>query len=378
MPESSPRVSIATAATREEAVARALDLIRDDILEKVRGRVMIKPNFLSSTDPLASTTADAVGPILSFLRDSSAESVIIAEGGSRSTSQALDTFGYRPLLKEFDIKAVDLNRVQHPLSFGAVTALSGGEQDIQYADIRALADTVISVPVAKTHDCAMVTLSVKNMMGCIRRVHRPRMHGIVVGNMVSRIAERIWNAIERRTLVIKSFSGIVFTVVNRLRSRGADRRSGLKPGIVRQSGAMAENLARMGTVLMPDITVIDAFEAMEGDGPGSSGTPVDMRVAVAGTDPVACDAVMARLMGFDPMNVGHLHLLHERGLGVADTNIIETVGEKPEAVARAFKPHYNLPEQLRWRSCFRIVNETGAHDYVDAVTIQACTAIDPD
>lgn len=349
MPHTKTHVAVALGSSREEAVACALDLIRDEIFKKVNGRVMVKPNFLSSTHALSSTQAEAVRPVLAFLRDAGKlHNACIAEGGSRSTGQALDNFGYGDLLNEFGVEAVDLNHVPHPLSFEAIKA-GGGNHSIDYADIRSIADTVISVPVAKTHDSAMVTLSVKNMMGCLRRVHRPRMHGIHVGDGVSRMAELLWNGVEGHPLVMKSFSGAVFTIVNHLRSHDFGGGSSKKRGLVLQIGAMAENLARMAEFLMPDIAVIDAFEAMEGDGPGSAGSPVDMGLAVAGTDPVACDAVMAHLMGFDPMNVGYIRLMHDRGLGVADISKITVIGVDLESVARTFKPHRNYHYQSKWR-----------------------------
>ena len=347
------RVSVATASDRTEAITRALDSVRDDLRAKVRGRVMVKPNFLSSTHGLSSTHAGAVAAVLGFLVDTDAESVVVAEGGSRSTEQAFDNFGYRTVLDRYGAGTLDLNHVPHPLSFETITA-RGGTQTVQYADIRSMADTVISVPVAKTHDSGALTLSIKNMMGCLRRVHRPRMHGVVIGDGVSRAAELLWNAVEVHPLVIKSFSGAVFTLVNGIRARdsrrGASSQASSPPaGLVRQIGAMAENIACMAAVLMPDIAVIDAFEAMEGDGPGSAGTRVSLGAAVAGTDPVACDAVMAHLMGFDPMDIGYLRLLHERGLGVADLGKIDIVGDDPDAVARGFRPHRNHASQLRWR-----------------------------
>jgi len=42
---------------------------------------------------------------------------------------------------------------------------------------------------------------------------------------------------------------------------------------------------------------------------------------------VAIDAVAAKLMGFDPMSIPYLRMCHERGLGVADLNEVEILGE---------------------------------------------------
>lgn len=345
-----PRVSIACGGTREEAVRNALALVRDDILAKVRGKVLIKPNFLSSVKFLASTQAGAVRPVLELLRDSGAESIVIGEGGSRSTRQAFDRFGYRDLVRDFGVELVDLNRDSYRREMKIFTD-TGNYHDIGYSDRAAEADTRISVAVAKTHDAAMVTLSLKNMMGCLKRVKRPRMHGLRIGWLAENTGEILWNFLEERSHIIKYVSGAMFRAVSL--ARGARKRlsGGEMPGLVAQCRAISENLAILGTVLMPDVAVIDAFEAMEGEGPGG-GSPVSMKMAVAGTDPIACDAVMAYLMGFDPLSIGFLALAHERRLGVADLDGIEMVGEDPARHIRPFMPHSNYPVQMRWREAW--------------------------
>ena len=65
-----------------------------------------------------------------------------------------------------------------------------------------------------------------------------------------------------------------------------------------------------------------------GDGPG----PRAMRwheknVILAGADQVAVDAVSAKMMGFDPMNIRFIRLAHEMGLGAGEMRDIEIVGE---------------------------------------------------
>jgi len=40
-------------------------------------------------------------------------------------------------------------------------------------------------------------------------------------------------------------------------------------------------------------------------------------------DPVAADAVGAKILGIDPLSVKHLKLAQEKGLGVADPRKIE-------------------------------------------------------
>lgn len=345
-----PRVAVASGATREEAVRNALQLVRDDILAKVRGDVLVKPNFLSSVTYLASTQADAVRPLLELLRDSRANSTVIAEGGSRSTRQAFDRFGYRALAREFNVELIDLNRDQYHEEITVFTD-TRKTHAIGFSDRAAAAGTRISVAVAKTHDAAMVTLSVKNMMGCLKRVKRPRMHGLRLGWVVETTGEILWNFLEDRSHIIKVISGSMFSIVRFFRKIRKRLTGGKMPGFVAQCRAISENVAILGTVLMPDIAVIDAFEAMEGEGPGG-GTPVPMHLAIAGTAPVSCDAVMAHLMGFDPLSVGYLALLHERGIGIARLADIEIVGEDIAPLIRQFKPHSNYPYQLKWRDAW--------------------------
>ncbi|MFC1542104.1 DUF362 domain-containing protein, partial [Candidatus Latescibacterota bacterium] len=172
-----PRVAIAAGNSREEAVRRALKLVRDDIAEKVRGNVLIKPNFLSSTDALASTQADAVRPVLELLMGIERGTVIIGEGAAHSTKTAFDNFGYRNISKEFNIELVDLNHDTFSRKLEILTQ-TRGTHFTDYSDTAVGVNTRISVAVAKTHDFSSVTLSLKNMMGCLRRIHRPRMHGV--------------------------------------------------------------------------------------------------------------------------------------------------------------------------------------------------------
>jgi hypothetical protein len=48
---------------------------------------------------------------------------------------------------------------------------------------------------------------------------------------------------------------------------------------------------------------------------------------LASADPVALDAVGARLLGYDPLRLEHLRLAHDDGLGVADPRDLTLVGD---------------------------------------------------
>ncbi len=102
-----------------------------------------------------------------------------------------------------------------------------------------------------------------------------------------------------------------------------------------------------------------------GNGPGPrTMVPVEKDYILAGSDPVALDAVAARMMGFDPMNIPYLRLAHEAGLGSARWQEIEVVGEDVSGVNFGFRVGDNLagrfghalwfsPLQALQRLCFR-------------------------
>jgi hypothetical protein len=66
-----------------------------------------------------------------------------------------------------------------------------------------------------------------------------------------------------------------------------------------------------------------------GDGPGPRCMlPHVKNVILASADPVAIDAVAAKLMGFDPLrDLKFVRLAHEKGLGCGDPREIEIVGD---------------------------------------------------
>jgi len=139
----------------------------------------------------------------------------------------------------------------------------------------ALESTIISVPKLKPHRMATVTLSLKNMMGA-------------------------------------------------LASKGSMHR-----------GSLSENIVDLASVLKPSVSVIDGIIA--GEGHESSGNPVKMNLVIAGTDPVAVDAVGAAVMGIVPTDAKHLVLAEKKGLGTCNLKEITVLGEPIAKVERKFQ-----------------------------------------
>jgi uncharacterized protein (DUF362 family) len=71
-----------------------------------------------------------------------------------------------------------------------------------------------------------------------------------------------------------------------------------------------------------------------GDGPGPRCmTPYVKNVILASADQVAIDAIAAKLMGIDPMQIKYIRLAHELGLGCGDPGEIEIVGDQSASEA---------------------------------------------
>jgi uncharacterized protein (DUF362 family) len=95
------------------------------------------------------------------------------------------------------------------------------------------------------------------------------------------------------------------------------------------------------------LATMDGTTAGNGAGPRMI-QPVIQNVILASADQVAIDAVAARLMGFDPLQIKYIRLAQEQGLGVGDPREIECVGDDISGVQWGFKVGRNSHSFLAW------------------------------
>jgi len=301
-------VGLAHCANRRQNTYHALDLIREDITPKIARQVMLKPNFLSSQNQLASTHPDAIRGVIDFLLSVATppDEIIIAEGGNEEYSgEAFDNFGYRDLDSEYPvaIRLVDLNQ-ETRWQETSIILNDRNPVPVRMPKIVLECPCTFSVAVAKTHDVCVVTLALKNMiMGTLHREDRIKMHGF--GSHPDRILPN-----EAQVLNI--------------------------------------NLMRVARHLRPDIGVIDGTVGLQGNGPGGTDV-VPLGVAAASADVFAADAVMAKAMGFEPMQLGVLHYAEKLGMGAGDLQRINVVETAIDRIATAFTPHETTALQLQWQ-----------------------------
>ena len=289
---SKSRVALVRGKDRSGNVANALNLIADDVYVADCERIFLKPNFVSARNQLSATHVDAVRATLEFLRERTTRPITIGENATLGgTDEGYDSYGFRELKKRYGVELVDLSQEE----YATVHAYDRDFHTLKLSVSKRVleSDFRISVGPPKTHDLVIVTLSLKNM---------------VVGSL------------KMKSDIHQGYPGTNL------------------------------NLQKMAQIIAPHLSVIDGFVGMEGDGP-VSGTAVELKVAVASTDFLAADSLMARIMGFDPDEIGYMHFCNKTGLGNADLNNLEVVGQTLESIPkRPFKPHHAYHRQLDWQN----------------------------
>lgn len=81
----------------------------------------------------------------------------------------------------------------------------------------------------------------------------------------------------------------------------------------RDPHAFADLMVDLNEFLRPALTLVDAVDIMEGNGP-TRGTPRHLGALIAGTDPYAVDRLCARLLGVGEEEIPYLSAARERGL----------------------------------------------------------------
>jgi uncharacterized protein (DUF362 family) len=278
---------------RSENIYNALKLIEDQVVSGIKGKqILIKPNFVATSNQLAATHVDAVRGILEFLRPHYKKEILIGESAAtqEGTIVGYKNYGYNALVQKYKVKLVDLNLggYEYRYTIGPGNAPTPIRICAPFLDANLY---ITSAAVMKTHGLVSVTLSLKNMllgapMNDYKTNDKQRMHAV----MPHYEADDMVNF----------------------------------------------NMFHMAQHVFPDLSVIDGFTGMEGDGP-THGTPVDSRIAVASIDPVAADVLGARLMGFNAKKILYLSAMTDAGMGQGDLAKIKVLGNRVEDCSYRFK-----------------------------------------
>ncbi len=88
----------------------------------------------------------------------------------------------------------------------------------------------------------------------------------------------------------------------------------------------AEGLLDVYQIRPPELNIMDAILAMQGNGP-SNGKPVFLGLVMASDNAVSLDAAAVHMLGQKPWSVPHLEMAAERGLGETDVRKMNITGQ---------------------------------------------------
>jgi uncharacterized protein (DUF362 family) len=263
-----------------DVVLQGLRLFRLAVADKT---VVLKPNFVEF-DPTGAinTHPIVVAATIEAFRREGARRVIVAEGPGhhRDTEYLLTASGLYPILRETRAHYVDLNNDDvQPLALGSHYTRLGR---FYFPETVLKADLLVSMPKLKTHHWAGVTLSMKNMFGCI--------------------------------------PGSIY---------------GFPKNVLHWAGIPQSILDINSTLPVRRFAIVDGVVGMEGNGP-IQGEPKPCGALIFGEDPVAVDATSARLMTINPRHVEHIAEAG-RFLGNLAEDRIDQVGEPPDRLRQDFR-----------------------------------------
>jgi len=238
-------------------------------------RVVLKPNmsFARTPDLSATTHPLVVATVAQACMEAGAQQVLVLDHTLHRAEICLERTGIRDACKS--ISGVHVLALQERTFFREVKVPKG--KDLESVEVvKEILDgyILINIPVAKSHSATGVSLGMKGLMGLV------------------------W-----------------------------DRESFHSRFNINQA------IADLGTVIKPQVTILDATRALVSGGPGGPGEVRKLNLIIAGTDPVAVDSYGVSIVpwygqNFKGRQVEHLLAAYEKGLGKIDIDQLKVFREK--------------------------------------------------
>ncbi|MDK2564056.1 DUF362 domain-containing protein [Romboutsia sedimentorum] len=257
-----PIVAISKAISEGKSLEKALDLLPMDKVIQKGDVVIITPNWVKDKKPKDGVV---VGPktlkkLIQYVKSKQPGKIYIAVGSAGAkTPDVMKKVGYDKVIQDEEVEFIDMN-------YGPYINLELNHKIIKSTPINKVideADVIISFTQLKQHEEATVTASIKNIaMGW----PPAEIHGYP----------------KKNTGIHEDLHGFIRSFANKVPI---------------------------------DLSIISCDKAMIGTGP-TNGMAVDTPgLIIASTDPLAADAIGARLLGFLPQAVCYLYGLYKDGIG---------------------------------------------------------------
>ena len=238
-------------------------------------QVVLKPNMSFSRTPEFATTTHplVVATVAQACIEAGAPQVLVLDHTLHRAELCIERAGIREACK--NIPGVHVLALQERKFFREIKIPQG--KVLERAEvIKEILDghILINIPVAKSHSATGVSLGMKGLMGLI------------------------W-----------------------------DRESFHSQYNINQA------IADLGTIIKPQLTILDATRALVSGGPGGPGEVKKPNLIIAGIDPVAVDSYGVSIVpwygqNFKGRQVEHLLIAHQKGLGKIDIDQLKVFKEK--------------------------------------------------
>jgi uncharacterized protein (DUF362 family)/ferredoxin len=267
--------------TVDAAIARHFEALGVEKDLRPGMKVTLKPNLLTARRPEQAVTThpSVLLAVAKWLRDRGIEDITVADSpGGPYVTAALKT-----VYSVSGLKALEGHfKLNFDTGFKEIRCPEGFQnRSFNIINPLAQADYIINIAKLKTHSMTTLSAGIKNLFGAIPGLQKPEFH--------------------YKYPELRDFSNM---------------------------------LLEIAATVKPDITVIDAVEAMEGNGP-NGGDMRYMGLTLASRNVYAQDYVAARLMGLDPESIAMLKIALEKGL--FSTGEIELAGDTVQPPETPFK-----------------------------------------
>jgi len=238
----------------EKVISKELSKRNRIIPDSRDARILLKPNLNSNMNALTGNTTDLriIAAVIRFLKARGYRNIIIGEGTSsgfyRNKINVFSRLKIDKLAEKYNVEIVDLNYAE---SF----EIKFEEGSAHLAKICKDADLFINLPKLKMHFETMMSVCLKNLIGCLVGLeNKQRVH---------------YN--------------------------------------------LYKNIIHINKAIRPHIHIVDGLISMEGTGP-SKGTPIKTSLILIGEDPFIIDLLCARIAGVDYKEIPVLRIARELGI----------------------------------------------------------------
>ncbi len=242
-------------------------------LSNLTNPVLIKPNICTRLDGTGHSVTDVkvVEAVIDLVLKENPDAtikIIESDSQSKDTMDAFERLGYTQLRNDKKSEGYDIDLInlsEEPLVELTIDVLH--YDSVNLHQILTQPHFFISVAITKTHETAFLTSAIKNHFGLLPRKGKSAYHSDI-----------------------------------------------------------HEIIVDLNKAVPPDLCIIDGRVAVEGwNGPRTR----DLGVFVIGKNPVAVDATVTRIMGFEVDQIKHLKLAESIGMGTLNP---EVLGESIDSV----------------------------------------------